>query len=46
MKQHAPHPDLLQVDPFDAIIDDEMVRAISSIFRRDSRTKAMPLRNH
>ncbi|WP_413493296.1 JmjC domain-containing protein [Morganella psychrotolerans] len=25
MKQHCPHPDLLQVAPFDAIIDDEMV---------------------
>lgn len=24
MKQHCPHPDLLQVDPFDAIIDEEM----------------------
>lgn len=24
MKQHSPHPDLLQVDPFDAIIDEEM----------------------
>ncbi|MFP9228411.1 ribosomal protein uL16 3-hydroxylase [Pectobacterium cacticida] len=24
MKQHCPHPDLLQVDPFDAIIDDEL----------------------
>ncbi|MDF7760968.1 cupin domain-containing protein [Kosakonia cowanii] len=24
LKQHCPHPDLLQVDPFDAIIDEEM----------------------
>jgi len=24
MKQHSPHPDLLQVEPFDAIIDEEM----------------------
>ncbi|WAT02868.1 cupin domain-containing protein [Rouxiella chamberiensis] len=24
MKQHTPHPDLLQVEPFDAIIDEEM----------------------
>ncbi|KPD02590.1 cupin domain-containing protein [Moellerella wisconsensis] len=24
MKQHCPHPDLLQVQPFDAIIDEEM----------------------
>ncbi|WP_312043805.1 cupin domain-containing protein [Erwinia sp.] len=24
MKQHCPHPDLLQVEPFDAIIDEEM----------------------
>ena len=24
MKQHCPHPDLLQVDPFEAIIDEEM----------------------
>ncbi|WP_272533627.1 ribosomal protein uL16 3-hydroxylase [Providencia sp. PROV212] len=24
MKQHSPHPDLLQVQPFDAIIDEEM----------------------
>ncbi|MDN0117640.1 cupin domain-containing protein [Yersinia frederiksenii] len=24
MKQHCPHPDLLQVGPFDAIIDEEM----------------------
>jgi len=24
MKQHCPHPDLLQVDPFDAIIDEEL----------------------
>ncbi|MCG8155256.1 cupin domain-containing protein [Brenneria goodwinii] len=24
MKQHCPHPDLLQVDPFDPIIDEEM----------------------
>lgn len=22
MKQHCPHPDLLQVDPFEAIIDE------------------------
>lgn len=25
MKQHCPHPDLLQVAPFDAIIDEEMI---------------------
>ncbi|AOM40448.1 cupin domain-containing protein [Xenorhabdus hominickii] len=25
MKQHCPHPDLLQVDPFEAIIDEEML---------------------
>ncbi|RLM07314.1 50S ribosomal protein L16 arginine hydroxylase [Gibbsiella quercinecans] len=25
LKQHCPHPDLLQVEPFDAIIDEEMV---------------------
>ncbi|TQI80249.1 50S ribosomal protein L16 3-hydroxylase [Serratia fonticola] len=24
MKQHCPHPDLLQIEPFDAIIDEEM----------------------
>ncbi|WP_410015732.1 JmjC domain-containing protein [Sodalis sp. C49] len=24
LKQHSPHPDLLQVEPFDAIIDEEM----------------------
>ncbi len=24
MKQHCPHPDLLQVDPFEAIIDEEL----------------------
>lgn len=24
LKQHCPHPDLLQVEPFDAIIDEEM----------------------
>ena len=24
MKQHCPHPDLLQVDPFEGIIDEEM----------------------
>lgn len=24
LKQHCPHPDLLQVDPFEAIIDEEM----------------------
>ena len=24
MKQHCPHPDLLQVEPFDAIIDEEL----------------------
>lgn len=24
LKQHSPHPDLLQVDPFEAIIDEEM----------------------
>lgn len=46
MKQHAPHPDLLQVDPFDAIIDDEMVPGDILYIPRDSRTKATPLRNH
>lgn len=25
MKQHCPHPDLLQVDPFEAIIDEELM---------------------
>lgn len=25
LKQHCPHPDLLQVEPFEAIIDEEMV---------------------
>ena len=34
MKQHCPHPDLLQVDPFEAIIDEEMERGILSIFRQ------------
>ena len=24
MKQHCPHPDLLQVDPFEGIIDEEL----------------------
>lgn len=40
MKQHCPHPDLLQVDPFEAIIDEELELVIFFIFRRDSRMKA------
>ncbi len=35
-----PHPDLLQVDPFEAIIDEELELAIFFIFRQDSRMKA------
>lgn len=39
MKQHCPHPDLLQVDPFEAIIDEEMEPGIFSIFHQDSRMR-------
>lgn len=40
MKQHCPHPDLLQVDPFEAIIDEELEHGDILYIPRDSRMKA------
>ncbi|VTN08179.1 Cupin superfamily protein [Raoultella terrigena] len=41
MKQHCPHPDLLQVTRSRRSSMKRWSRAISFIFRRDSRTKAI-----
>ncbi|VTM84192.1 putative enzyme [Klebsiella pneumoniae] len=41
MKQHCPHPDLLQVDPFEAIIDEEMEPGDILYIPRDSRMRVI-----
>jgi hypothetical protein len=40
MKQHCPHPDLLQVDPFEGIIDEELEPGDILYIPPDSRMKA------
>ncbi|WP_224189276.1 cupin domain-containing protein [Escherichia coli] len=43
MKQHCPHPDLLQVDPFEAIIDEELAHPADVLPQEMDKLREMML---